>query len=194
MFSGIIEVLAKPTLFEKSAKSIIASFGIPKGWDVVEGESIIFDGICSTVTKVSKNSFTVYWMQETLSKTHLLSISKDHKFNLERCLTLQKLIGGHLVMGHVDTTGEVLEIKKVGEDMILKIGLGSSFTRYIIYKGSIAVNGVSLTIVSVSKNAFTVSLIPYTQAHTNLGSLKKGDRVNIEVDMIAKYLEKLAKK
>lgn len=165
----------------------------PKDWDITIGESINIDGVCSTVEKVGKLEFSVYYMPETLRRTILSEITPKHLFNLEKCLTLQTLIGGHLVTGHIDTTAQVLQITNEQDARIIQFGLNPEFTKYIIYKGSIAVNGVSLTIVAVDKNSFTVSLIPYTLEHTNLGTLNTGNTVNIEVDMIAKYLEKLKK-
>ena len=132
-------------------------------------------------------------MQETLNKTSLNTLSITHVFNLEKCLTLNSLIGGHLVSGHVDTTAEIVNVIADGESKTLEFKIDPQFIKYIIYKGSICINGVSLTIITVSKNSFSVSLIPHTLSHTNLGELKKHDKVNIEVDMIAKYLEKLGK-
>ena len=133
-------------------------------------------------------------MPETLDKSTFGSLDKNHVFNLERSLTLNTLIGGHLVQGHVDTTARVSSIKNEVESKVLKFEIDKKITKYMVYKGSITVNGVSLTIVSVDSSHFTVSLIPYTLSHTNLSSLKVGDSVNIEVDMMAKYVEKLSKK
>lgn len=191
MFSGIIEGIGKTVSIEKNGSGINAVFKIPHGWELTAGESINIDGVCSTITLVKNENFTVFWMIETLRVTVLSDISNSHQFNLERCLTLNALIGGHLVSGHVDCAGVVATIKIQGEAKILTIKLPVKFARYLIYKGSVAVNGVSLTVVEVSKDNFVVSLIPYTIKHTNLGSLKVGDKVNIEVDLIAKYLEKL---
>lgn len=191
MFSGIIEAKVQQRTKEKKEHSITVCLPIPHGWNVALGESISVDGICSTVKEVDDSSFAVYWMDETLRKTTVKSLSDRHLYNLEKCLTLQSLIGGHLVTGHIDTVGRVEKIEKVEESRVLTFSVSPAYTKYIIYKGSIAINGVSLTIVSVTKDSFTVSLIPFTLEHTNLGELKPGEHVNIEVDMIAKYLEKL---
>ena len=191
MFSGIITATQKAETISKTKNGLEATLPIPDGWKLEMGESINIDGVCSTVKSLDSKQFGVYWMAETLSKTNLGSISKDHTFNLEQCITLQTLISGHLVYGHVDCTATVESVKSDGESKTILFSLPTEFTKYIIYKGSIAVNGVSLTIVSVDQSSFSVSLIPHTLSHTNLGDLQKGDTVNIEVDMMAKYLEKL---
>ena len=192
MFSGIITATAIATKIEKGKDSLRVSLPVPKKWKLQKGESINIDGICSTVEKIKGDIFSVFYMAETLRKTSLSSLGPNHIFNLERSLTLQSLIGGHLVSGHVDTAASLSSIKPEGEAKVLVFKLPAKFTKYIIYKGSICVNGVSLTVVHVDKNSFTVSLIPYTLSHTNLGELKPKDTVNVELDLIAKYLEKLA--
>lgn len=191
MFSGIVTGLVKAISIKKSGSGINAVIKIPHGWKLTAGESINIDGVCTTVTKIAGGNFAVFWMPETLRVTTLADVSEEHQFNLERCLTLNSLIGGHLVSGHVDCIGTVEKSKVEGEAKVLTISLPSKFAKYLIYKGSVAVNGVSLTVVAASKDSFIVSLIPYTLAHTNLGSVKVGERVNIEFDLIAKYLEKL---
>lgn len=191
MFSGIIKKLEKAADIQKGKNSMELLFSIPKDWNIEEGESINIDGICSTVAKIKNGKFQVYYMPETINKTSLSKLNEDHKFNLERCLSLNDLISGHLVYGHVDTTAKVSNVKKERESVTLTFELSPEFTKYIVYKGSITVNGVSLTIVTVDKKSFSVSLIPYTLLHTNLGELKKGSVVNIEVDMLAKHIEKL---
>lgn len=191
MFIGIIQKTEKAISIEKHAQSMEIAFPIPSLWEITEGESINIDGICSTVKQLNQNTFSVYYMDETLRKTALTSLDKEHVFNLERSLTLQTLISGHLVSGHIDTIARVNNIEEVGDAKILSFSIKKEFTRYIIMKGSITVNGVSLTIVKVYDDSFAVSLIPYTLTHTNLGKLKVGDLVNIEVDMIAKYIEKM---
>lgn len=193
MFSGIIKKLAKPIKIEKQASSMRITLKIPNGWTMEKGESISFDGACLTIESKTYNSFSVFLMEETLSKTNFLLLNKSHSFNLEKPLTLNALIGGHLVSGHIDTVGKVIDIKNNDEAKIIIFRLPKKFMKYIVYKGSIAINGVSLTVVSVDNDQFTVSLIPYTLKHTNLGDLKINDKVNIEVDLVAKYLEKLIK-
>ena len=193
MFSGIVEKTAKAKKIERDGDSLRVCIRLPRGFRLKLGESVLVDGICSTVEGKTDDGFAVYYMPETLRKTTFTQICDSHLFNLERCLTLGSLIGGHLIDGHVDTTAKFMSIVGEQEAKLLKFEIGEKFTKYIIYKGSIAVNGVSLTVVSVGKDFFSVSLVPYTLTHTNLGELKVGEKVNIEVDLIAKYLEKLIK-
>lgn len=193
MFSGIVEIASKATKIKKENGGLRLYFINTLGFNVKEGESISVDGICSTVEKKTEEVFGFYYMPETLRKTTLSQISNSHTFNLELPLTLGSLVSGHLLSGHIDTTAKVSSIKIEQDAKLIKFKIDNKFTRYIIYKGSIAVNGVSLTIVSVDSNSFSVSLIPYTFSNTNLGDLKAGDSVNIEVDMVAKYVEKLNK-
>ncbi len=191
MFSGIIQHLQKPQKIEKAKDYIRLTFVVPSNWDLEEGESINIDGVCSTIEKRSTETFSVYYMPETLKRTSLGILSPSHTYNLERSLTLNSLIGGHLVSGHVDTTATASSLVIDGESLVISFRLPKEFSKYLIYKGSVAVNGVSLTVVTVTDTSFSVSLIPYTLEHTNLGYLQKGDIVNIEVDLVAKYLEKL---
>lgn len=191
MFSGIITNIQKPRSIDRKPDSMRLTFSVPKGWKISAGESININGVCTTVEKTNGKVFQVYYMAETLKKTNLGSTDKDYVFNFERCLTLRDLVGGHLLYGHVDTTARVLSVKKESESNTVFFQLLPGFTKYMVYKGSVAVNGVSLTVVSVSRNSFSVSLIPHTLKNTNLGDLKKGSIVNIEVDMLAKYIEKL---
>lgn len=194
MFSGIITEIKKPNSLSKNKDSMEVVFPIPSGWHIKLGESINIDGVCSTVKGLSSDTFSAYYMPETVRKTSLSTLSKNHRFNIERCITLETLISGHLVYGHVDTIAKVSKVTQDQESTLLEFEIDKNFIRYIVYKGSIAVNGVSLTIVSVGNDTFSVSIIPFTKDHTNLGKLAEGDMVNIEVDMFAKYIEKLLKK
>ncbi len=193
MFSGIVQTTAKADIIKKEKGGLRLFFKYPKGFKVKVGESVSVDGVCSTVGKASGASFIFFYMPETLKKTTFSKIENSHQFNLERPLKLNSLVSGHLVSGHIDTTAKVSNITKEQDSKVVKFEISNKFTKYLIYKGSIAVNGVSLTVVSAGSNSFTVSLIPYTLKHTNLGQLKIGDFVNIEVDQVAKYLEKLAR-
>lgn len=191
MFSGIIEFKKKTRDIKKTKDGLRMTFPIPVGLKISLGESLNIDGVCSTVESLNGKSFGVFYMPETLKKSTFGVISEKHEFNLEKSLTLNSLVGGHLVSGHTDTTAEVVKIEKESESRLITFKLFSKFTTYIVYKGSICVNGVSLTVVDVTKDTFTVSLIPHTLRVTNLGKLQEGDKVNVEVDLIAKYLEKL---
>lgn len=163
-------------------------FPIPKTWQLSLGESVNVDGICLTVDKLSKKTFSFFAVAETLRRTNLFDITKDHLFNLERPLTLKNLIGGHLVSGHIDTTGVVTMIKNEGKSKLITIGIDPKHTRYIIEKGSIAVNGVSFTVVEVGRDFFRIALIPHTLSNTNFGQLAVGSSVNVELDMVGKYV------
>lgn len=191
MFTGIIKAVVPAGKITRDSGSMQLTFATLPSWNLEEGESINIDGVCSTIEKITKATFSVFYMPETIARTSLAVLSPSHLFNLERSLTRNDLIGGHLVSGHVDTTAKVAAVKKDKDMTTLFFTLPLSFTKYIIYKGSIAVNGVSLTVVDVTKISFSVSLIPFTLTRTNLGALTKGDSVNIEVDMIGKYIEKL---
>lgn len=166
---------------------------IPRGWRVSLGDSIAIDGVCATVQNLTKETFEVFFMTETIKRTSLRSLPDNHQFNLEQPLRLNDMLGGHLVSGHIDTTATVSAVAELKDSKDITFTINTKFMRYIIYKGSICVNGVSLTVTNVGKDNFSVSLIPYTISHTNLGGLTKGNTVNIEVDMMAKYLENFLK-
>lgn len=152
------------------------------------------EGVCSTVQRTNGRVFRVTYMPETLRRTTLGSLRPRDRVNLERSLTLESLIGGHLVQGHVDTTARIRSVASDGEARIYAFDVPARFSRYIIEKGSIAVDGVSLTVVRARPGRFTVSLLAYTLHRTTLGKKAPGDRANIEVDVLAKYLERLVKR
>jgi len=174
-------------------ESLFVEIGKPKGWKVWLGQSIAINGVCSTVKKINKNSFVVEYMPETIKKTTVGEYVKNTLVNLETSLKLSDLLDGHLVQGHVDTTGKILEIKKVKESILLKIKIPVAFMRFVADKGSVAIDGISLTVVETGKDWLTVSLVSFTLENTNLGSIKVGNKVNIETDVLAKYLAKLMK-
>jgi len=193
MFTGIIKSNGKVRDVLPKDKSLFVWFNKPAKWKIRAGDSIDVDGICSTVKRISGNSFEVEYMPETLKKTAAGLFKKGTSVNLEPPLRANARLDGHLVQGHVDTTGSVQEIRKIGNSVILKIGLPGKYRKFISEKGSVAVNGVSLTVVTVSKNWFTVSLMSYTLMYTNLQNLKKRDKINIEVDVLSRYLYTLLK-
>lgn len=192
MFSGIVERQEKPISIQKGKMSMRMWFITPKRWKIQLGQSIAIDGICATVESVENNRFSLYFIPETLRRTNLAQKRDGHRFNLERPLRLNSFIGGHLVSGHIDTAGRIIRVKKERESKVITVHIPKHFSRYLIYKGSVAVNGVSLTVVSWDADSFTVALIPYTLSQTNLSTLKPDDLVNIEFDLVAKYLEKLS--
>lgn len=191
MFTGIIKKLSTVENTTRKGGSLFIAVKIPRGWKVWQGESISINGVCSTVKKLGKKTFTVEYMPETIKKTTVSNFKTGTTVNLEKSLRVGDLLDGHLVMGHVDARGEVGSRKKEAGSMIFKISVPRKFTKFIAEKGSVAVDGVSLTVVEVGKDWFTVSLVSYTLDNTNLGKIKVGDMVNIEVDILAKYIDKL---
>jgi len=191
MFTGIIEelgtVLEAKRLQSKNYLRIQASL-VLEGTKL--GDSIAVNGVCLTVVSLDKSSFTVDVMPETYRKTTLEKLSPGDKVNLERAMSAQGRFGGHFVSGHVDSTGEILTIAREENAVLLEIGAPPSTMRYIVEKGSIAVEGISLTVAKVDEKWFWLSLIPHTYALTNLQYKRKGSQLNLETDMLAKYIEK----
>lgn len=194
MFTGIVKTVGTVEESSRKRKSIHLRIKASAGWKFKPGSSVSVDGICSTVKRSSRGAFEVEYMPETIKKTTAGFFRKGTLVNLEQPLRMNDFVDGHFVQGHVDTTGNIIDIRKVGNSVILKIGFPARYRKLIAEKGSIAVNGVSLTVVDVGKNWFTVSLVSYTLAHTNLRLLKKGSKVNLEMDMLARYLGALLKK
>jgi riboflavin synthase alpha subunit len=188
MFTGIIKATAKV----KEAKAEKGLYRVtmekPPGWKLSLGESIAVDGICSTVVAKDAKSFAVQYIPETLLKTTAGSFTKGTKRNLERSLTMQTLIDGHLLQGHVDARTQVSRVEKKGGAYLVSILLPSALLPLIAPLGSIAINGVSLTVARRKGKEATIALIPHTLEHTNLGELRKGSSVNVETDLIARYL------
>ena len=192
MFTGII--LGKGTIFEKRPAGGGMLFGIAADFDLPEpeeGESIAVNGVCLTAREIKGRRFLVDVSPESLSRTNLGNLTTGSVVNLERALRLSDRLGGHMVSGHVDAASEVLERKPLGDFVLFTFAVPQGFGRYIIEKGSIAIDGISLTVNHVDDKTFAVSIIPHTLMVTTLGAIKAGDRVNIEVDLIGKYVEKL---
>ncbi|MBQ9789595.1 MAG: riboflavin synthase [Lentisphaeria bacterium] len=194
MFTGIIEKqaeLVSRKVMGKAGKLVVEiADGYDSFSDLVIGESIAVNGCCLSLEKYSASLRTLefHTLAETLDKTNLGSINKGGKLNLERALTLNSRLGGHFVSGHIDGTSEVISLKKQGDDYELKIAMQEELLPYMVPKGSIAINGVSLTLVEVNDKFFTVHLIPLTLGDTNIGSFKGGELVNLETDLIGKYV------
>ena len=192
MFTGIIQGLG--TLFEKRPAGGGMIFGLEADFaltDPEEGESIAVNGACLTARNIKGRRFYVDVSPESLTRTVLGRLQAGQRVNLERALRLSDRLGGHLVSGHVDTQGQVEQRRSAGDFTLFTFSLDPGLTKYVIEKGSITINGVSLTVNSCEHDRFSVSIIPHTLAVTTLGALKVGDQVNIEVDMIGKYVEKL---
>ena len=189
MFTGIVEEIGKVTSAQPGNLVITASQVLP---GIELGGSIAVNGVCLTVTGFNSKSFVVDIMPETLRRTNLGLLGAGDEVNLERPLTPEKQLGGHFVQGHIDDTGRVTSVTWDGEAMLIRIEAPAEAMRYIVNHGFIAVDGISLTIVDCDASSFLVSIVDYTRKHTTLGSKQVGDLVNLEVDIIAKYLERLS--
>ena len=189
MFTGIIEEVGRITSAQTGSLVIVVS-KVLKGIEL--GGSIAVNGVCLTITSFNTNTFSVDIMPETKERTNLGLLSVGDRVNLEMPLTLGRQLGGHLVQGHVDATGRVASIAWDGEAMLIRFEAPPKVMRYIVEKGFIAVDGVSLTVVTKDASSFLVSVVDYTRTHTTLGNMQVGDLVNVEVDIIAKYVEQLS--
>ena len=189
MFTGIIEEVGRVTSAQ-SRKLTIAASEVLQGIEL--GGSIAVNGVCLTIVNFNSNAFSVDIMPETLNRTNLGLLSAGDRVNLERPLVLGGQLGGHLVQGHVDATGRVAAITWDGEAMLIRFEVSPEVVHYMVEKGFIAVDGVSLTVVTKDTSSFQVSVVDYTQSHTTLGSRQVGNLVNLEVDIIAKYVEQFS--
>jgi riboflavin synthase len=187
MFTGIVTNVAKVKSHKIKNKSLILSIEKPKGWKLILGESIATNGVCLTVAKIGKSSYQVNLMSETLSKTIFGKFIPD-RINLERSLKLGDRLGGHIVSGHIDTVGKVESVSKIGSSKVITISFPKKFSILVIPKGSITLDGVSLTVLRKNKGRFSVSLVEHTLKNTTLQELKKGSIVNLEFDILAKYV------
>ena len=193
MFTGIVEELGEVVRRDDLVDAARFTLRGPLVTsDAGHGDSISVNGVCLTVVDVSEGTFTADVMQETLTRSSLGALAPGSPVNLERAATLSTRLGGHLVQGHVDGTGEVLSRTPSEHWELVRISLPDSISRYVVEKGSITVDGVSLTVAALDAESFTVSLIPTTLAVTTLGRARPGTPVNLEVDVIAKYVERLA--
>ena len=192
VFTGIVEELGEVvevTDLDDAARLVVR--GPVVSADARHGDSIAVNGVCLTVVSSTDGVFTVDVMKETLDRSSLTGVCPGDPVNLERAVTLATRLGGHLVQGHVDGTGEVLERIPAEHWELVRVSLPGALTRYVVEKGSVTVDGVSLTVAAVTATDFTVSLIPTTLGLTTLGRRAVGDLVNLEVDVMAKYVEKL---
>ena len=190
MFTGIVEELGKILKISDSEISIQADIVLP---DLNVKDSIAVNGVCLTVVEKNQDNFLVNVVPETLRRTNLKELSVDSPVNLERSVVYGGRIGGHLVQGHVDGTGEISAIIPDGDAKLIVVNIDRELSKYIVEKGYICVDGASLTVVKCDKNSFAITLIPYTREHTVFGIKPVGAIVNIEVDMISKYVENILK-
>ncbi len=193
MFTGIIEEIGtvRKVSFEQNGAVIsISCSEIAK--DMKIGDSICVDGVCTTVESFDSGSFSFTASAETINLTTFKTINSGKKVNLERALRPIDRLGGHIVSGHIDAKGEFINKSNQGSSWLYYFIAPKEIAKYIVYKGSIAVNGISLTVASIDDTVFSVALIPHTLASTSLGTMIEGDKVNLECDILAKYIEKLA--
>lgn len=196
MFTGIIEEIGVIKDFVKGSSNATVIVECKKvlgeGLDKTKvGDSIAIDGVCQTVTQLSSTSFSAQVSSETLNLTSFQNLKKGQKVNLERALTLNSRLGGHIVSGHVDGLGKIKKIEKLSEFYNISFEVESDLSRYIAKKGSVTINGISLTVADIRNNEFSVAVIPHTYLNTSLNTLSNGAFVNIEVDILAKYVEKI---
>jgi riboflavin synthase len=192
MFTGIITHTAKIVSITKT-DSVYLEFEVSPDFllDLKNGNSIAINGACLTVIDIAKNSFKIQIIPESLDKTNFKNAKVGDSVNLEKALMMSQRLDGHLVQGHVDGVATVKEFKQDGDNWVLSVDLPENFRKYIAYKGSICLNGVSLTVSKKTQDGLEVSLIKHTIENTNLGSLKVGDLLNFEVDVIARYVENM---
>ncbi|HEU0022131.1 MAG TPA: riboflavin synthase [Dehalococcoidia bacterium] len=188
MFTGIVEEVGRVAILDDHRLSVLGS-KVLEGAKL--GDSIAVNGACLTVVSFDEDEFSVDLAPETIRRTALGNVHSGDWVNLERPLAVSDRLGGHIVQGHVDGTGRVTSIKPEGDCVIIRIASPKRLMPYIVEKGFMAVDGISLTVVKKGASSFTVSVIPYTLENTNLKGKMAGDRVNLEVDIVAKYVESL---
>ncbi len=191
MFTGLIEEIGRVRLLQRTGQAIIFTIEATNICsDLKIGDSVALNGVCLTATSTSADCFTVQAVEETMSRTALGLLAAGSPVNLERALRLSDRLGGHLVAGHVDTTAVVETINALENSWLFTFRLAPNWMRYVIEKGSIAINGVSLTVADMTLDTFTIAVIPETWRKTTFPALRVGQAVNIEVDLVGKYVEK----
>jgi riboflavin synthase len=192
MFTGIIQTTGVVSGLEKKGPEIRMKISLESTFqNLSRGESIAVNGVCLTVEDFGRDWFYVYASSQTMKITNLGSLKHGHKVNLERALSLGDRLGGHLVSGHVDCLGKIISIEKAGESIIYTISFPEQYSRQVIDKGSVALDGISLTVIECGSDFLIVNIIPATQKETTVSDWTKGSRVNMETDLIGKYVEKM---
>lgn len=194
MFTGIVSEVGKVNDIEPLKGGVELSIECSFAADTHVDESIAVNGVCLTVVSFDDDTFSVQCVEETLRKTSFKMLEEGSPVNLERSLTLEKAIEGHIVQGHVDTMGTITSIQDNDADILITIEFPSEYEDYIVGRGSISIDGISLTVARNEGNTFTVAIIPYTWDYTNLRSKKEGDPVNLEFDIFGKYIVQYLKK
>jgi len=188
MFTGIIETVATITDIAHEGTNVHFTIESPIAAELKVDQSVAHNGVCLTVVAISGTQYKVTAVAETLAKTTLGSWQKGYKINIERALKLGDRLDGHFVQGHVDTTGTCIEKQTLDGSWLYRFSFPSQYARLVIEKGSICINGVSLTAFNAGKNELTVTIIPYTHTHTNFNTIEEGSDVNLEFDVLGKYL------
>ena len=188
MFTGIVEEVGIVSKITNNGMTVKALRVLS---DVKLGDSIAVNGTCLTAVSFSNSEFSVDLSPETMRRTSLSQLTEGSRVNLERALSASDRMGGHIVQGHVDATGRITSIKPDGDSIIFRVRVPKHLDKYIVEKGFIAVDGISLTVVKRGASSFTLAVIPYTLENTNLAVLSEGDWVNLEADILAKYVESL---
>lgn len=192
MFTGLIEEVGTVLWIRATDRGTQLQVAAGQIAEVVQrGDSIAVNGCCLTVKSRREEQVTFDLLEETLGRTNLRTLRRDGPVNLERALSAERLLGGHFVQGHIDCAAAVRAFEQCGTDFRLEIELPSGFAQYVVSKGSIAVNGISLTVADVTADRFTVWIIPHTKRSTNLDTLSVGDSLNLEFDLLAKYVERM---
>jgi len=195
MFTGLIENIGTVAKIERRGEGILITINFSSELDDLKmGDSISVDGVCLTITRLQDQIFSAEASAETVGRTTLGNKRPQQKVNLERALRLNDRLGGHLVTGHVDEVAKITAITPEGSSQKITFQVTEKSVRYLVEKGSVTVDGISLTVNEVKRDRFSVNIIPHTASHTTLGSKKVGDEVNIETDILGKYVEKLITK
>jgi len=192
MFTGLIEEIGSVLWIRATDRGTQLQIAAPLiAEDIGRGDSVAVNGCCLTVTSYRGEQITFDLLEETLDRTNLRSLRRASRVNLERSVAANSRMGGHFVQGHIDCAARVLSFEGNGTDHRLEVELPSDFAHYIAYKGSVAINGISLTVAEVLPDSFAVWIIPHTRRHTNLDSITVGDGLNLEFDLLAKYVERM---
>jgi len=191
MFTGIVEATGEVAAIESAPDGTRVRIGAPFAAELSEGQSVSVDGACLTVEEHADEVFEVFLASETLDRTTLGARVVGDPVNVERAMPADGRFDGHLVQGHVDATTAIRAVERVGEDWFYEFDLPAGQSRYVVEKGSIALDGISLTVAEVDAETFTVAIVPTTYEETTLSGKEAGDRVNVEIDVIAKYVEEL---
>ncbi len=191
MFTGIVEEAGEVLAVEREAGGCRLRVGASFADELSEGQSVSVSGACLTVEQQDGNSFSVFLSEETVQRTYFDSIEPGDAVNLERALAADGRFDGHVVQGHVDATATVTKVQQVGDDWVFGFSLPDGLARYVVEKGSVTVDGISLTVAALETEAFDVAVIPVTYELTNLSEKRVGDPVHVEVDVLAKYVERL---